>query len=104
MAEHCGCAVAPARPRRPKDKGSVEAAVGLIERQAMAPLRNRTFLSPKELNGALAEKVDAINERPFQKREGSGRSEHLGQEEGSLIPLPASPYRIVVAKGGHGTV
>ncbi|MDU6011600.1 MAG: DDE-type integrase/transposase/recombinase [Slackia sp.] len=37
MAEHYGCAIVPARPRRPRDKGSVEAAVGLVERQATAP-------------------------------------------------------------------
>lgn len=98
MAEHYGCAVVPARPRRPRDKGSVEAAVGLVERQAMAPLRDRVFLSLEELNRALAAKVAAINARPFQKREGSRESEYLGQEKGSLIPLPAHPYRIVVHK------
>jgi len=98
MAEHYGCAVVPARPRRPRDKGSVEAAVGLVERQAMAPLRDRVFLSLAELNAALAAKVGAINARPFQKREGSRESGYLGQEKGSLIPLPAHPYRIVVHK------
>lgn len=98
MAEHYGCAVVPARPRKPRDKGSVEAAVGLVERQAMAPLRNRVFLSLEELNSALASKVNAINARPFQKREGSRESEYLGQEKDSLIPLPAHPYRIVVHK------
>ena len=98
MAEHYGCAVVPARPRRPRDKGSVEAAVGLVERQAMAPLRDRAFLSLGELNAALAAKVAAINARPFQKRDGSRESEYLGQEKGSLIPLPAHPYRIVVHK------
>ncbi|MBQ3329258.1 MAG: transposase family protein, partial [Eggerthellaceae bacterium] len=57
MAENYGCAVVPARPRRPRDKGSVEAAVGLVERQAMAPLRDRAFLSLSELNAARAAKV-----------------------------------------------
>lgn len=98
MAGHYGCAVVPARPRRPRDKGSVEAAVGLVERQAMAPLRDRAFLSLAELSAALAAKVGVINARPFQKREGSRESEYLGQEKGSLIPLPAHPYRIVVHK------
>lgn len=98
MAEHYGCAVVPARPRRPRDKGSVEAAVGLIERQAMAPLRDRVFLSLSELNTALSGKVEQINARPFQKRDGSRESEYLGQEKDSLIPLPAHPYRIIVHK------
>ncbi len=98
MAEHYGCAVVPARPRRPRDKGSVEAAVGLVERQAMAPLSDRAFLSLDELNAALSVKIAAINARPFQKRDGSRESEYLGQEKDSLIPLPAHPYRIVVHK------
>lgn len=98
MAGHYGCAVVPARPRRPRDKGSVEAAVGLVGRQAMAPLRDRALLSLAELSAALAAKVAAINARPFQEREGSRESGYLGQEKGSLIPLPAHPYRIVVHK------
>lgn len=98
MAEHYGCAVVPARPRRPRDKGSVEMSVGLIERQAMAPLRDRVFLSLEELNAALSDKVDVINARPFQKRDGSRMSEFLGQEKGLLIPLPAAPYKMVVHK------
>ena len=96
MAEYYGCAVVPARPRRPRDKGSVEAAVGLVERQALAPLRNKVFLSLEELNDAIAKNVEKINSRPFQKRKGSRKSEYLGQEKDSLIPLPTHPYRIVV--------
>lgn len=98
MAEHYGCAVVPARPRKPRDKGSVEMSVGLVERQALAPLRDSVFLSLSELNDALAEKVAAINARPFQKREGSRASEYLRQEKSSLVPLPSRPYRIVVHK------
>lgn len=70
MAEHYGCAVVPARPKKPRDKGSVESSVGLIERQAIAALRDEVFLSLKELNGALAKRVEKINMRSFQKREG----------------------------------
>lgn len=98
MAEHYGCAVVPAGPRRPRDKGSVEAAVGLVGRQAIAPLRDRALLSLAGLNAALAAKVAAINARPFQERGGSRGSGHLGQEGGSLIPLPAHPYGMVVHK------
>ena len=98
MAEYYGCAVVPARPRRPKDKSSVESSVGLIQRQAIAPLRHQVFLSLEELNRALAQKVEVINSRPFQKRDGSRESEYLRQEKSSLIPLPAQPYRIVITK------
>lgn len=38
MCEHYGVAVVPARPRRPKDKASVEMNVNVVQRRAMAPL------------------------------------------------------------------
>ena len=55
MSGHYGCAAVPARARRPRDKASVEMGVGLIERQAMLPLRSRRFMSLEELNAALAD-------------------------------------------------
>lgn len=68
MSGHYGCAAVPARARRPRDKASVEMGVGLIERQAMLPLRSRRFMSLEELNAALADQVAAINSRPFPKQ------------------------------------
>lgn len=71
MSGHYGCAAVPARARRPRDKASVEMGVGLIERQAMLPLRSRRFMSLEELNAALADQVVAINSRPSRTRNGS---------------------------------
>lgn len=45
MAEHYGVAVMPARPRRPRDKAKVEAAVLVAQRWIVARLRNRRFFS-----------------------------------------------------------
>ena len=98
MSEHYGCAVVPARVRRPRDKASVEMGVGLIERQAMLALRGRRFMSLGEFNSALADQVAAINSRPFQKREGSRESVFLAQEKPLLIPLPATPYEMTARK------
>ena len=98
MAEYYGCAVVPARPRKPKDKASVEMSVNLVERQAIAALRNRRFLSLTDLNRALISRIEAINARPFQKREGSRISIFTDQEKENLIPLPARPYEIVIRK------
>lgn len=98
MSEHYGCAVVPARVRRPRDKASVEMGVGLIERQAMLALRGRRFMSLGEFNSALADQVAAINSRPFQRREGSRESVFLAQEKPLLIPLPATPYEMTARK------
>ena len=45
FAEHYGVAVIPARVRKPKDKAKVEVHVQIVERDILAPLRNRTFFS-----------------------------------------------------------
>ena len=98
MAEHYGTAVVPARPRKPKDKGAVEMSVGVIERRAIAALRNRRFMSLRDLNRALLGRVQAINSTPFQKRDGSRESVFLGQEKDLLIPLPAQPYAMTTRR------
>ena len=98
MAEHYGCAIVPARPRRPRDKGAVEMGVRVIEQRAMAPLRNRVFTSLAQLNEALMDKVREINARPFQKRDGSREEIFIRQEKPLLAPLPGRPYEMVTRK------
>ncbi|OLE83403.1 MAG: hypothetical protein AUG07_08275 [Acidobacteria bacterium 13_1_20CM_2_60_10] len=71
MAMHYGVGVVPARPYKPRDKAKVESGVLLVERWIIAALRNRKFFSIEELNHAIRELRDRINQRPFRKREGS---------------------------------
>jgi transposase len=91
-ARHNGCAVIPARAYKPRDKGKVEAAVLGVERWLMAPLRNRTFFSLAELNEALRERLEAYNNRPFQKLEGSRKSLFEELDKPALKALPVTPY------------
>ena len=98
MAEHYGVAITPARIRKPRDKAAVEMMVGVIERQVIAAFRNRIFFDIKDLNEALSSGVQAINARPFQKKEGSRESLFLGQEKHLLSPLPTTPYEFCVRK------
>lgn len=93
-AEHYGCAVVPARACKPRDKAKVEAAVQGVERWVMAPLRNRTFFSLAELNRALREQLEAYNNRPFQKLDGSRRSLFDELDRPALKPLPATRYEL----------
>ncbi len=92
LARHYGCAVVPARPRRPRDKAKVEAGVLVVERTVLAPLRDRTFFSLLELNEALAEGTVRLNEAPFQKLEGSRLSLFQTLDRPALLPLPLTPY------------
>lgn len=92
LARHYGCAIVPARVRKPRDKAKVESAVQGVERSILAPLRNRSFFSLAELNHAIWERLDEYNRKPFQKLEGSRRSVFEELDRPALKPLPAQPY------------
>jgi transposase len=53
MAEHYGTAVIPARVRSPKDKSTVEGAVGDISSYILASIRNQQFFTLTELNAEI---------------------------------------------------
>jgi len=92
FAAHYGVAILPARPRHPKDKATVEAGVLHAQRRILATLRNHQFFSLEQLNEAIAEQVDAINDAPFQKLEGSRRSQFEEIDRPALRPLPHQAY------------
>ena len=92
LAVHYGTAVLPARPRSPQDKAKVEAAVQNVGRWVLAPLRNHRFFSLAEAREAIAPLLATLNERPFQKTEGSRRSLFGNLDRPALKPLPARRY------------
>jgi transposase len=96
LAEHYGCAVIPARVRKPKDKPSVEGTVGNISTWIIAALRNRTFFNIAELNDAIFEKLQMFNERPFQKKPGSRYTAFMEDEKEYLQALPMERYELAV--------
>jgi len=93
MAEHYGTAIIPARVKAPKDKPTVEGSVGNISTWILAAIRNQQFLSLRELNDVIREKLDVFNTRPFQKKDGS-RKGLFENERLFLMPLPAKPYEL----------
>ncbi len=92
LAMHYGIGVVPARPYKPRDKAKVESGVLLVERWIIAALRHRKFFSIEELNQAIRELRDRINQRPFRKREGSRASQFAALDKPALNPLPAEPF------------
>ncbi|OPX84138.1 MAG: Integrase core domain protein [Pelotomaculum sp. PtaB.Bin104] len=97
MAEHYGIAVIPARVRAPKDKPTVEGSVGIISTWILAALRNQQFLSLRELNAAIREKLMVFLEKPFQKKDGS-RATLFAEEKPFLLPLPSKPFELATWK------
>jgi transposase len=98
MALHYGVAVMPARPYKPGDKAKVENAVLLAERWIIAALRHRRFQTLPELNEAIAELLEKLNQRPFRKREGSRASLFAELDRPALQPLPAQRYELAYWK------
>jgi transposase len=92
LAEHYGCAILPARTYKPRDKAKVEAGVLLVERWILARLRHRRFFSLAELNAAIGELLQYLNERPFQKVDGTRRSWFELLERPALKPLPSTAF------------
>ncbi len=92
LASHYGVAIMPARVRKPRDKAKAEVGVLLVERWILACLRNRMFFSLGELNHAIGELLERLNDRPFKKLPGSRRQLFISLDQPALGPLPDLPY------------
>ena len=93
MATHYGAALLPARPRKPRDKAKVEAAVLIVERWLLGRLRRRTFHSLAEVNAAIAEMLKNLNEVRSIRRLGVTRRQLLEEVDRPVLKaLPLEPY------------
>jgi len=92
MAQHYRVAVIPARVRKPKDKAKVEVGVQVVERWILAVLRKRTFFSLHELNQAIKELLEELNNREMKHLGKSRRELFESLEKPMLKSLPQHPY------------
>lgn len=106
-AEHHGMAVLPARVRKPKDKALVENAVQQVQRWILAPLRDQIFHSVDELNLAIGERLELLNQRQMSRYRLSRVELFSQHEKTALKPLPSEPFawrehaRVRVAFNAH---
>lgn len=92
MAEHYDVAVLPARPRKPRDKAKVEAAVLVAQRWIIARLRNRRFFSIAQVNTAIRPLLDEINTR-IMRGYGASRADLFATlDRPALSRLPEVPF------------
>lgn len=94
LSEHYGCAIVPARSRKPRDKSPVEGTVGDISTWIAAALRHQRFFDFYSLNTAICKKLIEFSEKPFQKKDGSRKSIFIEEDLPALQPLPSAPYEI----------
>jgi transposase len=92
MAKHYKTAIVPARPKKPRDKAKVEAGVQVATRWVIAKIRKRTFFTLAELNAAIRDCVEQINNRVTRHLGSSRRSLFEQVEKAALKPLPATEY------------
>src|SRR5690606_31352500 len=91
-ARHYGTVIAPARPGKPKDKAKAEAGVLFVSRWITTALRRRKFFSVDEINEAIVELLQQLNERPFKRLPGCRRSRFEELDKPALKPLPGRPF------------
>lgn len=83
----------PTRPRRPRDKAKVEAAVRIVERWLLGRLRHRVFYSLAEVNAAIGELLADLDDRRVLRRVGRTRRQLFEEiDRPALRSLPATRY------------
>lgn len=92
LATHYGTIVVPARVFKARDKAKVEKGVQWAEQRILAPLRNQAFCGLQELNEQIRPLLLELNDKPFQKLEGSRRSWFEKWDRPAMLPLPTAPY------------
>jgi transposase len=93
LANHYGCAIMPARPRKPQDKAKAEVGVQIIERWILARLRHHTFFSLAELNHCISALLKDVNSRPFKQFTGNRQEWFEQLDKPALGRLPREPYQ-----------
>ena len=92
MADHYNTTIIPARKRKPRDKAKAENAVLQAQRWIIAALRNHRFFSVEQVNRAVAEKREELNNRKFQKLDTTRRELYETLDKPALQPLPPTRY------------
>ena len=98
MASHYGTAVIPARPYKPRDKAKVEVGVQVVQRWILARLRNQRFFSLAELNQAIRDLADQLNDRTMRGWGTTRRALFEQLDRPALGPLPPAPYEYAAWK------
>lgn len=104
LGQHYGMAVIPAPPASPRAKAKVETGVLIAQRWIMAKLRNRTFFSLAELNNAIAELVEELNTRRFQKLPGTRQEAFETIDRPCMKALPALRFELRQRKGTRANI
>ena len=93
FARHYNVSFLPARPYSPKDKASAESAVQVVTRWILARLRHTALADVHAADAAVAALLPSLNERRFQKLDGSRTSLFASLDAPALSVLPAQRWQ-----------
>ena len=93
FARHYNVSVLPARPFSPRDKASAESSVQVVTRWVLARLRHTVLADVHAADRAIAALLPSLNDRAFQKLDGSRASLFAALDLPALSPLPAQPWQ-----------
>jgi transposase len=92
LSEHYQTTFSATRPYHPRDKAMVERAVSICYTHIYAPLRGEVFTSLHQLNRAIKEKLDLLNQKPYKGSAYSRRDLFEQSEKALLKPLPSTAF------------
>lgn len=107
FAEHYGFTVLPARAYKPRDKAIVENTVKIIYTKIYSIVKEKTYHSLMELNEAIHEQLEKLNNNFFKGRDYSRRMQFEEIERKELNELPMLKFEFkkyhyaTVAKNGY---
>lgn len=94
--EHYRTAAVPTEPYRPQHKGNVESGVQVVTNWVIHYLDDQRFASMDDLNEAVAERVEWLNDRtPFRGQPRSRRQWFEKDERHELMELPEQRWQQV---------
>jgi transposase len=93
FANHMGFAVLPARPRKPRDKGSGESHIGVLQRDFYQRVRDQVFYSLAELNAVLRRYLEHLTQE-VMKDYGVSRGQRFEAEKPHLKPLALTRFEL----------
>ena len=91
FARHYAVSFLPARPFAPRDKASAESSVQVVTRWILARLRHAQLVDVHAADAAIAALLPSLNNRKFQKLDGSRASLFASLDGPALSPLPLRP-------------
>lgn len=95
FARHYSVSFLPARPYLPKDKATAESAVQVVTRWILARLRHTKLDDVNAADAAIAALLRSLNERRFQKIDGSRASLFATLDAPALSALPPQRWQWV---------